>query len=47
MHKKHLKGAAERDLKPGYPEKAPKTQTKKTRGTGAATKGNKHSKNSQ
>lgn len=31
----------------GYPNNVPSTQTIKTRGTGAATKGNKHSKNSQ
>jgi hypothetical protein len=27
----------------GYPNAVPSTQTSKTRGTGAATKGNKHS----
>jgi hypothetical protein len=31
----------------GYPESIDKTQTVKTRGTGAATKGNKHSNNTQ
>jgi hypothetical protein len=31
----------------GYPNNVPATQTVKTRGTGAAIKGNKHSKNSQ
>lgn len=34
-------------LETGYPENVPKTQTKKTKGTGAATKGTKHSSNSQ
>lgn len=28
----------------GYPNKVANTQTQKTRGTGAATRGNKHSK---
>jgi hypothetical protein len=27
----------------GYPNNVPNTQTQKTRGTGAATKGNRHS----
>lgn len=31
----------------GYPNKTANTQTKPMRGTGAATKGNKMSKNSQ
>ena len=31
----------------GYPNNTAKTNTKQTRGTGAATQGNKHSKNSQ
>lgn len=31
----------------GYPNNVPNTQTVKTRGTGAATKGTNHSKNSQ
>ena len=31
----------------GYPENVANTQTMVTRGSGAATKGNKHSKNSQ
>lgn len=31
----------------GYPNNTANTQTKKTRGTGAATKGTNHSKNSQ
>ena len=30
----------------GYPNKIPSTQTKKMKGTGAATKGIKYSKNS-
>jgi hypothetical protein len=35
------------ELSNGYQESAPNTQTKTTRGTGAATKGTMHSKNSQ
>ncbi len=31
----------------GYPNAIPSTQTKKIRGTGAATQGTKYSKNSQ
>ena len=31
----------------GYPNNTAKTNTKQTRGTGAATQGDKHSKNSQ
>ncbi len=31
----------------GYPNNTANIQTKKTRGTGAATKGTNHSKNSQ
>jgi hypothetical protein len=31
----------------GYPNNVPKTQTKQTRGTGAATKGTKFSNKSQ
>lgn len=31
----------------GYPNNVPNTQTKVTRGSGAATRGNKHSKSSQ
>lgn len=31
----------------GYPNNVPNTQTKPMRGTGAATQGNKQSKNSQ
>jgi hypothetical protein len=31
----------------GYPNNVPNTQTKPMRGAGAATKGNKYSKNSQ
>ncbi len=31
----------------GYPNNSPKTQTKPIRGTGAAIKGDKYSKNSQ
>lgn len=31
----------------GYPNDTPNTQTVATRGCGACTKGNKHSKNSQ
>lgn len=31
----------------GYPNNVPNTQTKKKRGTGAATKGTGYSKNSQ
>ena len=36
-----------KDFDNGYPEDVPNTQTQKTRGTGAATKGTMHSKNSQ
>lgn len=47
---KQPKPAPEAKLKKedsGYPEGVSKTQTQKTRGTGAATKGTGYSKNSQ
>jgi hypothetical protein len=42
---KPITGLSEKDLgNNGYPNNIPNTQTMKTRGTGAATKGTGHSK---